>query len=127
MTLRKKMLQGGVLVAAGQLMGKALSLARNVIVARLVSPANFGIAATFVIIVTLIEMISDLGVGTLVVQSANGEDPSFMASAHLVNALRGILNSVILFALAWPLAMLFNVPQAAWAFRWLALYPLIKN
>ncbi len=127
MTVRRQMIRGGATVALGQLAGKVLSLVRNVIVARLITPADFGIGATFVIIVSLLEMLSDLGIGTLVVQSEEGNSPNFLHTAHLVNAARGVLNGLILFALAGPCSLLFNVPQAAWAFRWLALYPLMRS
>jgi O-antigen/teichoic acid export membrane protein len=121
------MFQGGALVGIGTLLSRGFSLVRNIIVARHVSVADFGIAATFVIIVTLIEMISDVGIGTLVVQSEDGDDPEFLGTSHLINVFRGVMNSAVLFACAYPLALVFGAPEATWAFRWLALYPLLKN
>jgi O-antigen/teichoic acid export membrane protein len=127
MTIRKRMLHGSAMIAAGQMIGKGLSLVRNVIVARMVMPADFGIAATFGITTSLIEMSTEFGKGYQVVQSEGGNSPEFMAVTHMLSAIRGLINALILFVLAAPLANLFNVPQATWAFRWLALYPLLKN
>jgi O-antigen/teichoic acid export membrane protein len=106
---------------------QGLSFLRNIIVARLVTPADFGIAATLAATVSLLEMTSDLNVGTLLIQAPDGGAPRFQDSAQSVGILRGCLNAVALLLVAWPLSRLFGVPQATWAFLTLALYPLITG
>ena len=127
MSLRRTIFRGGAVIGLGQVVSQGLSFARNVIVARLVSPADFGIAATFALTVMLLEMISDLSAGTLLIQSEHGDEPRFQGTVHSVTVVRGLFNGLLLFALAWPVAHLFNIPQARWAFQWLALFPVIKG
>src|SRR5260370_14054025 len=72
---RSSILRGGSLLAAGQVASQASSFIRNVIIARIISPADFGIAATFATTLSLMEMISYLAGEKLLVQSPDGDDP----------------------------------------------------
>ncbi len=40
---------------------------------------------------------------------------------------RGLFASVVLFAIAGPVALLFKIPEVTWAFRLLAVVPLIRS
>ncbi|MBX3177318.1 MAG: oligosaccharide flippase family protein [Candidatus Hydrogenedentes bacterium] len=115
------------MLLGGQALGQACSFARNVVVARLLTPEDFGIAATFVIAVSLFEMISNLAVDRLLVQAEDGDDPDFQATAHAFQVVRGIGMALFLFLLAWPFSRLFGIPQALWAFQFVALVPLLRG
>lgn len=69
MSLRRKVLQGSGLMMGGQMLGLGMSFIRNIIVARLISTDDFGIASTFFISISLFEMISNLSVDRLLVQA----------------------------------------------------------
>ena len=84
----------------GQVVGRSFSFIRNIIIARLISPNDFGIAATFVITVSLLEMISDLAAHRLLVQAKDGNEERFQETAHLLMVVRGAVNAVLLFLLA---------------------------
>jgi len=127
MSLRKRILAGSAILAGGQILAQSCALVRNVIIARLISPEDFGIAATFVITVSLFEMISNLAVDRLLVQASDGDEPRFLATAHLFQTLRGLLNAGMIFGLAWPISHLFSVPDARWAFQCLAIVPLVRG
>lgn len=125
MSLRKRILAGFSILAGGQILAQSFALVRNIIIARLISPDDFGIAATFVVTVSLFEMISNLAVDQLLVQASDGNKPRFLATAHVFQALRGLLNAGLIFGLAWPISYLFKVPEALWAFQCLAIVPLV--
>jgi len=127
MSVRKAILSGAVNLGAGQAVVQLCSFVRSVILARLISPENFGIAATFAMTFSLLEMISNLSAQSLLVQAPDGDDPRFQATGHTLLVLRGILNAATLLLLAWPLSLLFGVPQARWAFYWLAVIPLARG
>lgn len=111
----------------GQVLGRGMSFVRNIIVARLISTDDFGIAATFFISISLFEMISNLSVDRLLVQAEDGDDPEFQATAQAFQVLRGAANALLMFLLAWPFSRLFGIPQALWAFQCIALVPLIRG
>ena len=127
MSLRNKMISGGVLVGVSQVANMALSFARNVIIARAISLADMGIAATIALALAIVESASEMNVNQLLVQSKNGGDPKFQATAHSFNAMRGVITALILAISGGPLARLFGVPQAAWAFQLMAIAPLIRG
>ena len=127
MSLRRKVLQGSGLMMGGQMLGLGMSFIRNIIVARLISTDDFGIASTFFISISLFEMISNLSVDRLLVQAEDGDGPEFQATAQAFQALRGAANSLLMFLLAWPFSRIFGIPQALWAFQCVALVPLIRG
>lgn len=127
MTLKKIVIKGTIFLGTGRMIDRGLQLLRNIIVARLVSPADFGIAALFVMTVSLMEMFSNLAVDTLLVQSPNGEEPRFQQTSQLMMAARGLGIAFLLLLFASPVAGLFNIPAVTWAFRLLAVIPLLRG
>ncbi len=127
MSLRKKAFKGGALLSASTVLAKLLALARNIILARLISPEDFGIAATFAITLTLIESVSEVAADKLLIQAKDGDDPQFQGTVHLFQVFRNLLTAGVLLAVAGPISRLFSAPQALEAFQWLALVPAIRG
>jgi len=115
-----------VKLGAGQVATQACAFVRSVIIARLISPADYGIAAVFFTAFVLMQQISDLAADKLLIQAKDGDDPAFQRSAQLLMLVRGLSNATVLFVLAGPFSSLFGAPQAVWAFRCLALLPLTR-
>lgn len=123
----KKFARSGLKLGFNQGVVQLCAFVRNVILARLISPANFGIASIFAMTFYLIEMVSSLSIETLLVQAEDGDEPDLEATAHLLLAVRGLINGLIILALSRIIAHLFGAPQAAWAFALLAFVPLLKG
>ncbi len=126
-SVRFRIFKGTVVLSGGQAATQILSFARNIIVARLLSPEDMGIAATFAITITLLEMISNLGVDLLLVQAKDGDDPILQGTAHFYQVIRGFSIGLIIFASAPIITWLFKTPEAEWAFRLLALVPVLRG
>lgn len=120
-------LRGGLVLAVGGLASAICSFARNILIARLISVEDFGIAATFAMTMSLIEMASNLALDRLIVQFPDGDDPRLIATAHAFQFARATIASLLLLAVAGPVASLFQVPQVTWAFRVIAIVPLIRG
>lgn len=127
MSTGKRVLKGGALLGAGQVAAQGLSLVRNAIVARLLSPADFGVAATFAMTMAFVEMASNFEPSTLLIQAKDGDESRLQDAAHAVELVRALINSLMLLLLAWPLAALFHVRQARWAFFVLSAVPLLRG
>lgn len=127
MSSRSKIFKGAIVLTGGQAATHALSFARNIIIARLLNPENMGIAATFAITITLLEMISNLAVDMLLVQAADGDDPVFQGTAHLYQVFRGLFVGLAIFTCAPIITWLFKTPEVEWAFRLLALVPVFRG
>lgn len=100
---------------------------RTVILARCISRGDMGIAALFQTTIFLFDMISDLNVGMLLIQSPLGDEPALQSTAQTLNVGRGLINSALLLAVAWPVSVLFKAPGTAWAFAMLALVPALRG
>lgn len=127
MDTKKSFLGGGLKLGGGQVVSQACSFVRNVIMARLISPENFGIAATFAMAFSLLEMASNVSAQTLLVQASDGDGDRFESTGHLLLVWRGLFNASLLLLLAAPLSNLFGVPQARWAFYWVAAIPVLNG
>ena len=118
-SLRGRVYKGGINLVASQIFVQGCSFVRNVIIARLVSPSDFGIASMFAISLSLLEMISNLAAEKLIIQATEGDAESFQATIQCLQFIRGSLIALVLFSIAGPLAHLFGVEDVKWAFQWL--------
>jgi len=120
------MLRTALLILSGNAFGAILLLIRNLVVARLVSVEDYGIASTFAISMGVIEMVSSIGLQQLMVQDKDGDNPDLQASLHGLNFLRSFISAALLFMIAHPMAQFFGVPDLAWAYQLMALIPIIR-
>ena len=109
------MIKSALVILSGNAFSALMLLIRNLLVARLISVENYGIAATFSLALAVIEMTSTFGLQQQLVQDKRGNDPDFQAALQGFQVVRGIVNAAILFALAGPFASFMGVPQVTWA------------
>lgn len=120
------MFKSAFVILSGNAFSAAMLLVRNLLVARLISVENYGIAATFTLALAVIEMTSTFGLQQQLVQDKRGNDPNFQAALQGFQVLRGFVNAAILFALAGPFASFMGVPQVTWAHQLITVI-LIMN
>jgi O-antigen/teichoic acid export membrane protein len=126
MGIQRLIVKGGMGLGAGQAVAQFSSFVKSVILARLLSPADFGIASIFALALSLLEMTSNLSLNTFIVQSKHGDDEAFQRTAHFLQVYRGAVAAILLFLLGGQIALLFGISEASWAFRLIALVPLIR-
>lgn len=122
-----KLWRGALVLMTGHGGGQILGLVRNFAIARLVAPEDFGVAAAFAALLSMLEAASDMAWDKLLIQAKDGEDPALMASIHSLTLARGVALALLLALAAAPLAALFGVPEASGAFAWLAAVPLLRG
>lgn len=120
------MFRSALLILSGNAAASLLLLARNLIIARLISVEDYGVAATFAIAMAVVEMMSALGLQQQIVQSKDGDDPRFQAGLQGFQVLRGVIAAAILFLSAGAIADFLNIPDVAWAYQVMALVPLFN-
>lgn len=120
------MLKKALFVISGNAAGSLLLLVRNLVVARLVSPDDYGIASTFAIGMSIVEMLSYLGLQQLIIVERDGDEPHVQAAMQGFQVLRGLLSAILMYLIAYPYAAFLGIPQVTWAFEILALLPLIN-
>nr|WP_181919358.1 oligosaccharide flippase family protein [Alkalilimnicola ehrlichii] len=93
-------LKGGLLVSGAKIGGSLASFGRNIIVARLVSVEDFGVAALFALTMSFIELGSNFAVTTVIVQDREGNKRRMQATAHSFQFVRGLICGIALFVAA---------------------------
>ncbi len=121
------MFKSAVLLTTGNMINSAMLLVRNVVVARLISVEDFGVAATFAITMAFIEMMTQLGMDWMIVQDKDGNSPRMQKSLQAFQAFRGIVAGVLMFAIAGPYAALLGVEDIVWAYQLIALVPVVRG
>ena len=121
------MFKKAIMVVSGNAFASIFLLLRNLVVARLVSPENYGIASTFAMSMSIVEMLSYLGLNQLMVIDKDGDDPKFQAAMQGFQVLRGLFSATVLFLIAYPYAAFLGVERVAWSYEVLALIPLING
>lgn len=124
---RRSLLRGGVVLTAGNMLSQILSLVRNMIVARLVGPEDFGVAVTFAVTLSVLEAALAHGFDKLLIQDKDGDDIELQSMLHTILVGRGLVLGAILFIAAPFLAQAFNIPEATLAYQILALVPVMRG
>jgi O-antigen/teichoic acid export membrane protein len=88
-SLRKRGLRAGAWVVGSQMVSQLLRLASNLILTRFLLPEAFGLMAVITTILLMLMLFSDIGSGTLIVQSPRGADEKFLNTAWTVQVIRG--------------------------------------
>src|ERR1041385_2103276 len=127
MSLRLKSARGSLVLTLGEGVVFASSFIRNVILARLLTKADFGIAATFSMTISLLELSAKMGVARFLVRDRHGNEPECVAAAHLVQFGVALVSAVLMALAAWPLAHLFHIPGHVLGVMSLALIPLFRG
>jgi O-antigen/teichoic acid export membrane protein len=127
MSIRRKSVQGSLVLTLGEAVIYGSAFLRNMILARMLTKADFGIAAAFAMIITLLEFSSKLGISRFVIRDKEGDEPEFLATAHMVQGAVAVLSSVLILAAARPLAILFGIGAQVDALFVLAVIPLLQG
>jgi len=122
-----RFVSGGLKLGVGQVGIQVSSFAKSIILARLLTLEDFGVAAAFATTFSILELISSLASDKLLIQAVDGNELALQSTAQLSYVCRGSVNATVLFLLAGPVSRLFGIPGAIWGFRCLALLPLLRG
>ncbi|MDH3920620.1 MAG: oligosaccharide flippase family protein, partial [Rhodospirillales bacterium] len=122
--MKNRIITGTVQILSGQAASVALTLLRNIILARLLGLEQFGIGLTFAITISFLEMAASFSFDKFIIQDKQGEDPVLLGTTHGFVLARGILIALALVLAGDLIAFAFGLPDLAWAYQVLALAPL---
>lgn len=119
--------RSGMILAAGNVSGQIISLIRNMVVARMVGPEDFGVAVTFAVSLSILEAAFAHGFDKLLIQDKDGHNPVLQSMLHTLLVGRGLISGLALYFAAPLLTQAFKVPEALLAYQLLALVPVIRG
>lgn len=108
-SLKEKILVSGALSSADHTASLVFRLGSTLIVTRLLAPETFGLFAIVMTFQTILIMITDFGIRSLIIVSEHTKDPKFLRTCWSVQIVRGVFlwGLVALLALA-----LYGLQQA---------------
>ena len=105
-----------------------LPLVRNIVLARLISPTEFGLAISLSVVMGIVEVLTDLGLPVYAVgKSIALPEPVVMATVQTLAIARAAFIGLVLAIAAPILATLFGAPQATSAYLVLAAIAAIRG
>jgi len=106
MSYRSHALRGISWYTLVKVYAKALTVAKIIILARVLSPADLGVFGLAAILILLAEVFTETGINTFLIQN---KDPisKYLNTAWVTSIVRGLIIGGILAALAWPLSVFY--------------------
>lgn len=95
-------------VVGGMVASQGIRLGGNLILTRLLFPDAFGLIALAMAIITGIAMLSDVGLRSAVIKSSRSTERAFMETVWTLQAVRGILLSIVICVIAVPAAKFYD-------------------
>ncbi|MDF1762121.1 MAG: oligosaccharide flippase family protein [Oleibacter sp.] len=110
-----------------QIVMSVCSFLRSILIARALGVENFGVASTFAVVISFIEMSTDIALDRFIIQYRFGYNRRVLSSIHGLMIIRGLITSLVLFFSAPLIAALFSLQDFLWAYQVLAFIPMVKS
>ncbi|MFZ5932880.1 MAG: lipopolysaccharide biosynthesis protein [Patescibacteria group bacterium] len=105
---------------------RGLALLKMVVLARFLTPAQFGIFGIALLVLAFLEIITETGINVVLIQEEDEID-SYISTAWLVSIARGVLISLTIFLLAPLIAGFFKSSESSAILRLTSLIPLTRG
>lgn len=108
--IKARMMRGTMWIAGARVLVNGIAFASTILLARLLTPTDFGIVAIATAITTIVQSITELSLAEALVQH---EDPSeeHFHSAWTLNVARSSLLGLIIAIAAWPISLGYDDPR----------------
>lgn len=109
-----------------RLAGRGIDFLGLLVLARLLTPADFGVVAVAMSLILIVEAVFELPVGqVLLVEKTINR--ALLDTAFTLSILRGIVLAVLVCAVAWPFATFYQDPRLLPLICTLALAPTVRG
>jgi O-antigen/teichoic acid export membrane protein len=105
---------------------RSLTIVRIAILARLLTPSQFGLFGIASLVLSLVEILTEIGINIFLVQIKD-DLRKYLAAAWIISIFRGILISSAILLFAPLIALFFNSPDALQIIRLIAIVPFIRG
>lgn len=105
---------------------RVLAFAKIAILARILTPSQFGLFGIALLVLALLETLTETGINIFLIQE-KAELKEYNDTAWLVSIIRGVLISGLIFFSAKTTAVFFNSPESYKLLLLIALAPLLRG
>ena len=124
--LSQRVVRGGIWVFALQIASQALILLRTIVLARVLTPGDFGLMGIALLAISALETFSETGFRTALIQKKEDAE-DYLDIAWTVSALRGLVLFAILYLAAPYIALFFDTPAATPIMRVIGVSMLLRG
>lgn len=124
--VRKRLTVGAMWTAGGRIVANLLGLVSTLALARLLTPADFGLVAIATVILAIVGAVTELSLSAALIQHKNPQREHY-DTAWTLNILRAAAIAVLLIAAAWPIAAGYSDDRLIGIFFALGLGALISG
>lgn len=110
-TSKRSAIRSSVITLGGYGASSAIRFVSNLMLTRLLFPEQFGVMALVNVVIVSLYLFSDIGIGPNIIQSRDGDDPTFLDTAWTIQVFRGAALWIISCLAAWPLSRFYAQPQ----------------
>jgi len=118
--------RGAAWMISFRLLDRAVGVISMLILARALTPSDFGLVAMATALIAFVELFGAFGLDIALIQRPGASREHF-DSAWTMNVLIGVSVALMLLALAWPLAWFYDEPRLVALVAFLALGCLIQG
>lgn len=126
MSYRQKTIINLSWTAALRIIVRGVAIIRVAILARLLEPSQFGIFGIAVMVLALLELMTETGINVFFLQN-HDKFEKYLNTAWVVSIIRGTIISLFVILMTNPVIAFFAVPQARNLLYLIALLPLIRG
>jgi O-antigen/teichoic acid export membrane protein len=124
----RKAASGQMLLGVASMLEALVPLLRNIVLANLLLPADFGIALSFALVLGLLEVLSDCGIPIFVMRrSMNSGLANVLPTLHTLALVRSLVLGASLLLIAPNLAILLQAENASFGFSMLGLIVVARG
>lgn len=113
-------------MSAFRVVSRVIATCRGILLARILTPAQFGVFGITSIILSFLEILTETGINVFLIQEKNNID-KFISSAWIVSILRGVLIFLGILFLSPLIVNFFNIPDLYRFLFLISFVPLIKG
>lgn len=113
-------------ISAFRVVSRGISLMRLVILARIISPSEFGVFGIATIALAFLEILTETGINVFLIQLKKDID-RFINSAWIVSILRGTIMSIVILAASPFIVDFFKLPDLHRFLLLISIVPFIRG
>ena len=124
--IRKRVISATITLSVFQGLGRGLDLLGTLIVAKFIAPEAFGVVAAALIVLQLSQSLTELNINQALIQREEVSRADY-DTAFTISLARGLLITILMCAVAYPLAINMGNTDIAPVVMCLSLAPLIQS
>lgn len=119
-TQRKKILSGLVWTYAERTLAQIVSLIVTIVLARLVTPTEYGVISICTVFIVLADTFAVSGMGSALIQKKDADQLDY-SSVFYFNIFFSLIIYIGIFLLARPISLFYDMPLLIWPLRIMAI------